>query len=282
MGMFDGCLLASDIDGTLLDNGYINPRCIEKIKYFVSEGGNFSLSTGRSVGAVSDAVNAIDCLSPSVVSNGAMIYDYKNKKILKEYTLSSEDKCVAELVYNTGLDIGIEIHSGERALVVKRNCETDAHEEYESLEVEFIDLDEAKRFEWTKILFAVADLKDFEPTMKMLKDVCKTSDVLNTIASIEERQRYYIEVVPKGVSKAKSIKTLCELLNINDGCCYAIGDYYNDVPMLEGADICAVPVNSPADIKALADVIVSTAKDGAVADFIDYLIGRKTENGCDK
>ena len=41
MGIFDGCLLASDIDGTLQENGYINPKNIEKIKYFVQEGGKF-------------------------------------------------------------------------------------------------------------------------------------------------------------------------------------------------------------------------------------------------
>ncbi len=282
MGIFDGCLLASDIDGTLLDNGYLNPRCVEKIKFFVSEGGHFSLSTGRSVGAVSAAVNAIDCLSPSVVANGAMIYDYKEKKILKEYTLLEEDKSVVKLVGDTGKDIGVEIHSGERALVVKRNCETDDHEKYEDLEVEFISLEEASQFAWTKILFAVTDLSDLEPTIEMLKGACKNSDVLNTVAQIENRQRYYIEVIPKNISKAKSIKTLCEMLNIKDGCCFAIGDYYNDVPMLKSADVCAVPINSPNDIKELADVIVSTAKDGAVADFIDYLTGRKTENGCDK
>ena len=44
MGIFSGCLFACDIDGTLLINGVINPRNIEKIEYFVSEGGCFSLS----------------------------------------------------------------------------------------------------------------------------------------------------------------------------------------------------------------------------------------------
>ncbi len=282
MGIFDGCLLASDIDGTLLDSGYINPKCVEKINFFVSQGGHFSLSTGRSVGAVSAAVNAIDCLSPSVVSNGAMIYDFKNGKILKEYLLSEEDKCAARFICDSKLDIGVEIHSGERALVVKRNAESDAHEEYENLEVEFIGIDAAEQYEWTKILFALADVKDLEPTVENLKRICKNSDILNTVAEIDDIRRYYIEIVPKGISKAKSVKSLCRMLDIKDGCCYAIGDYYNDIQMLENADICAVPVNSPDDIKTLADVIVSTAKDGAVADFIDFLTERKTKNGCDK
>ena len=53
MGIFSGCLLACDIDGTLVENGYINPKNVEKIEYFMSEGGIFSIATGRSVTAIS-------------------------------------------------------------------------------------------------------------------------------------------------------------------------------------------------------------------------------------
>ena len=43
MGLFSDCLFGCDIDGTLLVNGIINPRNIEKIEYFISEVGYFSL-----------------------------------------------------------------------------------------------------------------------------------------------------------------------------------------------------------------------------------------------
>ena len=33
MGLFSDCLFGCDIDGTLLVNGIINPRNIEKIEY---------------------------------------------------------------------------------------------------------------------------------------------------------------------------------------------------------------------------------------------------------
>ena len=73
MGIFDGCLLACDIDGTLMSSGYINPRNVEKIEYFMSEGGSFSIATGRSVGAISDVINSLKRFSPSIVFNGCII-----------------------------------------------------------------------------------------------------------------------------------------------------------------------------------------------------------------
>ena len=33
MGLFSGCLFACDIDGTLMINGVINPRNIERVKF---------------------------------------------------------------------------------------------------------------------------------------------------------------------------------------------------------------------------------------------------------
>ena len=53
-------------------------------------------------------------------------------------------------------------------------------------------------------------------------------------------------------------------------------DYYNDLEMLKFADICAVPEETPDDIKEIADLVVGKVKNGAVADFIDYLSQMKT------
>ena len=39
--------------------------------------------------------------------------------------------------------------------------------------------------------------------------------------------------MPKNVSKDIGIEKLCEILNVEKGKCFAIGDYYNDLPMLK-------------------------------------------------
>ena len=52
MGIFDNCLLASDIEGTIIAEKFINPENIKKIEIFMSEGGHFSSSSGGSVKGV--------------------------------------------------------------------------------------------------------------------------------------------------------------------------------------------------------------------------------------
>ncbi len=134
MGIFDGCLLACDIDGTLIESGYINPQNIEKIKFFMDEGGAFSLCTGRSMGAISDALDSLPPISPCVVLNGGMIYDYTKQKTLFDVKIPKEDYRIAEIVKNCGEDVGIEIHAKENVFTLVRNYYTDLHQEYEKFE----------------------------------------------------------------------------------------------------------------------------------------------------
>ena len=59
------------------------------------------------------------------------------------------------------------------------------------------------------------------------------------------------------------------------GCLFAMGDYYNDLEMIKKADISAVPLGTPDDIRQYADYETVRCEDGAVADFIDYLAKKK-------
>ena len=51
----------------------------------------------------------------------------------------------------------------------------------------------------------------------------------------------------------------------------AIGDFYNDVPMLRAAGISATVGDANDDIKELVDFVGGRCLDGAVADFIEYI-----------
>ena len=48
MGKFDGFLICTDLDGTLLNKAYkISPENEEAIRYFQAEGGRLTFITGR-------------------------------------------------------------------------------------------------------------------------------------------------------------------------------------------------------------------------------------------
>lgn len=279
MGLFDGCLLACDIDGTLLVNDSIPQNNIEKIKYFVSEGGRFSLATGRTAGAVSAVTDRLDCIDLSIVANGSMIYDFKNDSISFETFIPHQDRAIVKSVIDGCKTVGVEAHSGKKVIVLNNNQEAIDHRNYENLDAFLLDYEAALQYNWNKVIYLFANENEAQTVKHIISQFEHNSQFVDTSAVIYGRRRYYYEHVPKGVSKATHLKTLCKKLNIKKGCCYAIGDYYNDLQMIKTADIGAALIDSPNEVKAVAATVVGKAQNGAVADFIDYLTERKLKNG---
>ena len=256
--------MACDIDGTLMENGYINEKNVKAIEYFMNEGGFFAIATGRSISAIGDVTNTLLRISPSVLDNGCIIYDYKNEKILHQDFLPKSDYCIVREVLDKGLNVGIEVLTGKRIFTLKQTDETDLHQKYQSLETTVISYEEAICYDWNKVLFICNDANDFNKLKELSKRYNKTSNFVLTGSK-------FFEQIPIGVSKSTAIKQLCEMFNIKKGCCFAIGDYYNDIEMLENADISAAVAGAPDEIKKIVDFVSCECRDGAVSDFIDYL-----------
>lgn len=273
MKRFEGYILASDIDGTLLANDKINPRNVEAIKKFVEEGGVFALSTGRGVNALSTVMEALgDLVGPSVVSNGTTVYDFQKGKAIIEKVTPDEVKDKVFNCIDKFKTVGIELHCGNDVYCYHRNGELDDHAKYEGFVHIQADRETAKNIVWNKALSAG---DNDEELIKYAEELAKVSDeirVVHTCATLNNKLRNYYEILPKGVSKASALKELCKLLNIKEGGFLAIGDYYNDIEMLSAADIAACPDDAIDEVKALCKFIGRRAEDGAVADFIEHIM----------
>ena len=94
MGKFTGLLLASDYDNTLTYTEEALRLCrpmppVSKanqaaIRYFMAEGGIFSVATGRAKPAFEAVADGVPMNGPTVLFNGAAIYDFSTGKYLCE------------------------------------------------------------------------------------------------------------------------------------------------------------------------------------------------------
>jgi len=271
MKLFEGCLLCCDIDGTLLSNGVIPEENIEKIRFFAENGGVFALATGRSVGAVSFVTSKISDISFAVLGNGVMIYDYNREKIIFETRVPYSDYEVMYRMKEKFPEIGIEVHFRKNVGVYNKTLETDDHESYEGLPSVIYTKEQINEVSLNKVLFALNGKEDIPIVREYIETIPHVCNFLDTCAEVYGRNRYYLEQIPKGVSKAEGVKRLANILNIEKGNLFAIGDYFNDFEMLKLGDITAAPNGAPKEIKDIVSFVTKNAEDGAVADFIDYL-----------
>lgn len=280
MQTFKKCLLASDIDETLVGSGKISPRNIEAIKRFNECGGTFVLSTGRSATALGQVFKLMDkeLIGPCVVLNGGMIYDAKSEEILYEKELSNDSKTHVNAVLRHFPNVGIEVHSGTRIYVIKNTEATCFHGTYEMLKQEQVTFEQIKDETWHKVLYICDNEEDREKLAEMLSVLDKKlSTFICTGLTFGDVRHIYYEQIPKGTTKAKGLQKLAEILKIKKGGMFAIGDYYNDIEMLESADISAAPSGAIEDVKKLVNFVGGSCKDGAVADFIEYLFNTEVK-----
>ena len=157
MGIFKNCIFACDIDGTLMDDGYLNPRNIEKIDFFVKEGGCFSLTSGRGLLAVKPIVSRLNSISKCILGNGGMIYDFKKCEVLHEDNIKIEDFSAIEYIFNNEKDVGIEFYSGDSVYTLRLTDELKTHQNYEKFCGRTISLEDSKKLKISKFLFTFKD-----------------------------------------------------------------------------------------------------------------------------
>ena len=105
-------------------------------------------------------------------------------------------------------------------------------------------------------------LKNFEPKLKETKKHL----------SVAISKPFFLEVMPKGIDKAASIKRLAHKLNIHQEEIIAVGNAGNDLTMVEYAGLGVWVDNVSPELRDKADVIVSSNNNDGVAEVVEKYI----------
>lgn len=264
---FEGCLLLTDVDNTLVANGYINPETIEKIKYFNANGGKFTLATGRTFGGTTHVVEQGFVNAPVLCCNGGTIFDFEQGKAIYRKNLLPADKERIVGILDKFSHVSAEVQDGDDVYLVNDGAAMRWHLEYEHIPLRLANAKDLLNIEWHKAIFGSRDINELKKIEEYAKTV--TFDNVRVLYTSSGLGVEYLEFHPTESTKSQGAEVLKNLL----GCTrlYTIGDYYNDIDMLEAGDVSACVSDAPDDVKKASDYIVCSARDGAVGEFIDII-----------
>lgn len=266
MKKFKGYMLVSDFDGTLINkSGVISNENIKAIEYFVENGGMFCGATGRTHLNVAPYMKLLPVHSPWILFNGAGVYDFETETFLHENSIDHSALTVlANKVIELIPHINTQVCTGKMLYMVNPNARPDEMVMKEGQEYQEVSMTDIKE-PWIKLMFqgASEDLVAIEALLKQELNLELYRFFYSGIS--------YLEIMDKEASKGSGLHALKEILDgeIKHFC--AIGDYYNDVEMLQEAEFSAAPDNAPEDIKAYATVVVNHHDHHAVKDFIEWI-----------
>jgi len=268
MGLFSGTLLISDIDGTLITyKGELPKNNIEAIEYYISEGGLFTLATGRGVPSARRYINKIVHNCPPVIMNGGAIYDFESESFLWVKKLPDSAKDCVKNIMEKFPQMGIQVYCDKSLYVIRDSVTCQNMVSHEKLEPIFAAFEDISDKDWNKVLC----LAPLEFVLEMIEYLDKTEP--DGFYFCRTQVEYY-EIMAIGADKGNALKRLAEIKGIKHENTFAIGDYYNDAALIEGAGYSSYTENAPDELKKDADYISAHCSDGAVADFIEHLRGK--------
>lgn len=249
MGRFDGIFICSDIDGTLADRRDIPQRNVDAIRYFQSEGGIFTLATGRNFRYL-ERLPQVLVNGPMITENGTRIFDPALGRTLWAFPLDS-----SELLLEW-----IDLQPIRKILM--------------GFTDEFIDGVDGK----------VTDTVLSHTSGELLQIACAFDSEEEAIAFRDRARakfgfRYDIHRSwPTGVEfisplggKGNSLKCLKGAVSDSVHTVIAVGDFENDRAFLQNADRAFAPSNACPEVLELAEKVLCNFREGAIGELIELL-----------
>lgn len=104
----------------------------------------------------------------------------------------------------------------------------------------------------------------------MLKAENELSEILGDRMDIFRSAPFFLELVPKGIDKAKSLLRLLSKINLTPADMIAFGDGYNDLSMLKLAGMGVAMQNAAPEVRAEADYITLSNEEDGIAAALEH------------
>ncbi len=250
MKKFDGILLCTDLDDTLLTTDKkVSEENSRAIEYFKSEGGLFTFATGRVPHGARLMLDYVHPNAPMVCFNGGVIYDFNEDKILWSRRLDESAEKVVEFVDNNFKTAGIEICTEKNIYFSKSNKLVERHKFFEKLPDNDLNYKLVTE-EWKKVIFMV-EVEE----MPYLREMLAAAPFFNDFSFVQSSPWYY-ELLPKNASKGDGLLHLADLMGVEPSRTVAVGDNENDLMMVKMAGTGFAVANAVDVVKKAADYVL--------------------------
>ncbi len=243
-------LFLVDLDGTLIDgNEKMSPR-VSRAVAKASASLHVSIATGREPDGAIPYARQLGLTAPQISDGGANVFDPTTGKSLWTAPLSQEnvEEILAEI---RGIDVALfATYPGGTITRAEDTAGRDL------TRVSLLDVD--------------GEMAD-----RLLAMFAK-NPALNVVKVFLPYNRLWaVDITRDGVNKGTATRWVAERLGVESDQMIAIGDSYNDLPLLEACGLRIAMSGAPEELKALAHYVAPPVEEDGVAVAIEeYILPR--------
>lgn len=265
--------LALDIDGTLLTTDKrLTERNLDAVTRAQDAGTTIVLASGRHPRPMSHFADALHLRERGgylVSFNGAVLIDYPTGEILFQQHLPA---AVIPQLNHWARHFGLPMLSFRGDTIITEHPTN--HFVTENARNNRLSIEGVEDLAAAMLALDVPPAKCLLPgPPEMLPEVEAAMKAdLEGIIDIYRSAPHYLELVPLGIDKGRTLLRLLEHLGRTPADLIACGDQDNDIPMLRVAGLGVAMDNAPVNVKAAADFVTLSCDNDGVAHVIEKYI----------
>lgn len=287
-------LIASDMDGTLLNSDHKIPKeNIELIKFAQKNGIQFVVATGRAYYEALPALNNENIKCDVISFNGGIIYD-KNGNIINITPMKLKDLYYTIEILKS-LEISYQLYT--KNTIYTNSIETDITAYIDLIRANGEEPNEQHLRQEARNRLALGHITEVDnielylnqennPAIKVigisndLEKLKHATELLsgNDNISVTSSGANNVEIMDKKATKGEALKIVADIHDINLKNVIAIGDNLNDQAMLDIVEYSIAMKNGNKDLQKTSKFITEkTNSEGGVADSVMKLLKEKNE-----
>jgi HAD superfamily hydrolase (TIGR01484 family) len=263
-------LVVTDLDGTLWSgHEETHPATIAAWRELERRGVPVLVATGRRVTSTRVPLARLGFAPPAVMMNGALAIDLGTDERFHSWPYTAEDATAILAAFRAaGVEPCVYVdHARVDVFVGERPSTHPDHLTSLGATAQRADLEEIVGTV-PVLMFGIMG-HDAEPLHALARSVTNTAQP--HLAPSDQYGGHAFTVTPAGLSKWTGVEAYCTRAGLDSTRVLAIGDGPNDRELLAGAAIAVAPADASAEVRAVADHVVGSPRDGGWAEILDLI-----------
>ncbi len=248
-------MVVTDLDGTLLQNDHsISDKDLETLHLLGDLGICRVAATGRNLYKVRKAISPSTPFDFVICSSGAGIVDWQKQKVITSINLPETltAQLIDYLIVNKFNFKVSDCFPDNNNFFWWKDHECPEIERYIEVHSKMGSSEEiipGQKYNSSQLLlFFSNENSQFERVKNQLIKQFHEISIIKTTSPLHNEWQW-MEIYPKGISKAHGIAEICEMKGINRNETLGIGNDFNDLEMLDFTHLSYVVHNSPEELK---------------------------------
>jgi len=260
-------LVALDLDGTLVGpNLTISARVRDAIALARERGTAVTIVTGRMFAATKPFAQTLGITGPLVCYQGAAIFEAASGTVLREIDV---DQAVTRkvLAWAEEHDVHAQCYSGDHLYVQQINRFSKRYTDLAKVEPTVVPSLREAFADRPSIKIVLVD--DPGPSEQHLADL---TPLLGDRAYLTRSHVDFVEVLSPDVNKGEALAFVAQRYGATLEETLAVGDAWNDVPLLTAAGVGVAMGSGPPELLERADAVVGDVAHDGVAEAIERYV----------